>query len=452
MVNKKQKGQKQNRREFLTSSVAGAGAGLLVLGTSQTAKGEVVTQPGRGRIARNWKLKYHENFGKPLPVDSAPWVRDPLGEDSPWYVDDFARLNDAGDWFKVHGGENFERHINSFDILRKRVSFGKDGWLTAEVAARDYDKDGEPKNTPSFHNTTVPHGGRAGRFEVPHDGGLLIRPTDALPHHYRVECTLRTIDFGGMRHGDFRYDGEYNGYDVGDGCKTNWPWKQYGSYSGPADMCNSNFNEVRNANGYYFLSIMDYPNPAPHNNIFIHNKRKVNMDAYNVTGGGYISICDPANGELYNYNGPKSTHNAINEIFMDGSQFKGRDIGYNEFIMETECGTFYSGRQSDPPIVSAAEIKPEVMPKESYQFAIERDKTGYTMEMSGNFRFIGQATLRYHRDFIQNGLPIWHYNNTPEEYNGQFDRSFTVEGEYGSFTRACPRNTHKLNPISWRLE
>jgi hypothetical protein len=426
MVNKKQE-RKQNRREFLTSSVAGAGAGLLVLGTSQTAKGEVITQPGRGRVARNWKLKYHENFGKPLPVDSAPWVRDPLNENSPWHVDDPYRQNDAGDYFKIVGGENFERHINSFNLMRKRVPFGDDGWLTAELAARDYDKDGTPENPPSLRNVTVPHGGRAALIDEPsHDGGLLIRSTDALPRHYRIEYTLRTIEFGGMRNGDFRYDGKFNGYST-EGCKTNWPWKNGGDFSGPANMCNSNFRDVRFANGYYFLSIMDYPNPAPHNNVFIHHHRKVNMDAFNVIGGDQYDICNPAAQETYNYGGPKSTHNAINELFITPSDGRG-----NNFISETECGTFIQG-QVDPILVSAAEIKPELMPEQTYQFAIERDETGYTMEMSGNFRFIGQATLRYHRDFIQNGYPIWHYNNTPEEYVGQFDDSFTLSGEYGSF-------------------
>lgn len=430
MVDKEQhKDNQLNKREFLASA-AGAGTGLFGLseGTLVKAKGENPTN--EVKKARNWQLKYHENFGKPLPVDSAPWVRDPLGKESPWYVDDPAKLNDDGKWFEIHGGEDFNRHIESFDILRKRVPFGEDGWLTAEIATRDYDENGTPENTPSLQNTTLPHGGRAGHLKVPHDGGLIIRSTEALPRHYRVECTLRSISFGGMRNGSFEYNGKFNGYEKG-GCKTNWPWKQRGSFSGPASMCNSNFRDVRFANGYYFLTIVDYPNPAPHNNLFIHSHRKVNMDAYNVTRGGYMSICNPATKELYNYNGPKSTHNAINEIFMDGSRFNNRPIAYNEFLMETECGTYFG---ENPPIVSAAEIKPELMPEQSYRFAIERGPTGYTMEMSGNFRFIGQATLRYHRDFIQNGYPIWHYNNSPEEYDGQFDQSITIEGEHGSFT------------------
>jgi hypothetical protein len=431
MVDKDQRSQKQNRREFLTSSVAGAGAGVLVLGTSQTAKGEVVSQSGRGRIARNWKLQYHENFGKPLPVDSAPWERDPLNEDSPWHVDDPWGQNDHGEYFKIFGGEEFERHLDSFDVLRKRVPFGKDNWLTAELAARDYDKDGDPESfadpdwTPSLRNVTLPaQGGRAAKLEVPHDTGVFIRPTDALPSQYRVEYTLRSISFGGERNGSVYYDGKYNGYQT-DGCKTSWPW-DWGNqdYSGPASMCNPNFRDVRSQNGYYFLSIVDYPNPAPHNNLMIHHQRKVNMDGFNVTHGGgeKYYVCNPAAKELYNYDA-ESTRNAINAFYP----------GDGDRVHVSECGQW--GKNEDPkssPLVSTAEIKPELMPDESYQFAIERDEDGYAVEMSGNFRFIGEATLRYHRDFIQNGRPIWHYNNTPDEYDGQFGGSETISGPHGT--------------------
>lgn len=420
-----------NKREFLASA-AGAGTGLLGLSKGTIAKENEVNRSNKGKKAKNWKLKYHENFGRPLPVDSASWVRDPLGKESPWYVDE---LSDDGELFKIRGGDDFERHLDSFDILRKRVPFGKDDWLTAELAARDYEGDGEPKTPPSLHNVTLPNGGRAARLEVPHDSGLLIRPTNALPSQYRIECTLRTISFGGERNGSLKYDGKFNGYDT-EGVKTNWPWKNSGDFSGPADMSNNNFSDVRQENGCYFLSIMDYPNPAPHNNVFIHNHRKVNMDAYNTNApwADSYAVCNPATKELYNYTAPKSTYNGINQLYINGSQFRNSDIGYTDYIIETECGTF-TNKPEEPSIVSTAEIKPELMPKEAYQFAIERDETGYAMEMTGNFRYIGQATLRYHRDFIQNGLPIWHYNNTSETYDGQFDQVLTYSGPYGSFSR-----------------
>ena len=69
------------------------------------------------------------------------------------------------------------------------------------------------------------------------------------------------------------------------------------------------------------------------------------------------------------------------------------------------------------------------MPREDYTFAIERDKTGYTLEVSGKFARVGHETLRFHRDFIDSsGRPIWHYNNTPAQYDGRFDRSLVQNG------------------------
>jgi hypothetical protein len=75
------------------------------------------------------------------------------------------------------------------------------------------------------------------------------------------------------------------------------------------------------------------------------------------------------------------------------------------------------------------------MPDRAYSFAIERDATGYTTDMSGVFRHIGQATLRYHRNFVEDGKPIWHYNQTPGEYGGAFNTTLTFTGPYGSYAK-----------------
>ena len=65
---------------------------------------------------------------------------------------------------------------------------------------------------------------------------------------------------------------------------------------------------------------------------------------------------------------------------------------------------------------------------------MERDRTGYTLEMSGPFLHIGQATLRVHHKFVEDGRPIWHYNQTPGEYDGRFDRALTHKGPAGTYT------------------
>lgn len=377
----------------------------------------------KGKLDNKWKLKYKENFGEDLEINNGAWVRDDYGGDSPWNVN--GEIDEDGEFFHVKGGKDFERHLDSFWMMRKREAFGEDGWLTVELAARDYKKDGQPNKPVLFNNVTLPDGNKAAKIdEKGHGGGALIRSTEPLPPEYRIEYTLKTVDFGGMRDGSFKYDGKVNGYDL-KGPKTTFPWKAGGDFSGPSDPSNPNFSGVRKENGFYFLSIVDYPDPAPHNNIFIHSHRKVNMDAYNVNGlwSDMYSVCNPESGDLYNYNSSLSTRNGINALFMNGDKFKDSDMPYTDFLIETECGSH------EGSIVSAAEIQPELMPNEDYEFAIERDESGYTMEMSGNFLHAGYKTLRYQRDFVQDGAPIWHYNNTPDEYDGQYNRSWE-NGDY----------------------
>lgn len=377
-----------------------------------------------------WKLMYHEDFQDLLSFDDIPWEIDSYGDNSPWHVD---HLDDDGEFFQIQGGNDFEKQLESFDLLRKRASFGEEGWLTAEFAVRDYDKDGQPDTEASFTNVSQ-DSQQAAELATSFDSGLIIRSTEALPSQYRVEYTLKGIDFGGKRDGSFDYDDKHNGYTI-DERKSNFPWKRQGDFSGESSHLNTNFGDVTKENGYYFLSIMDYENPAPHNNVFIHNHRKVGMDAYNVSSSwnsGY-AVCNPQTGELYSQADEQSSNNAINGIFFAGDTFRDESIGYNSFMFETECGSFYDD-DTEYSIISNAEIQPELMPEESYTFAIERTDNSYIMEMSGNFKHVGQQTLRYERDFIEDGRPIWHYNNTSEEYNGEFNSTLTFEGPHGSYS------------------
>lgn len=374
-------------------------------------------------IYDGWELKYEEDFSEDLKVDDAAWVRDDYGEDSPWYVD--GELDDNGEFFHIKGGEDFERHLDSFWLMRKRAAFGEDDWLTADLAARDYSKTGEVEKPVTFNNVTLSNGEKGAKLDEPdYGGGGLIRSTEPLPPEYRIEYKLKTVDFGGMRDGSFEYDGKTNGIkDEGD--KTNFPWKASGDFDGPSDPSNPNFGSVLGENGFYFLAIVDYDDPAPHNNIFIHTHRKVGMDAYNVNGlwsDSYL-ITNPDTGDLYKYNSDKSTRNGINAFFMNGDEFKDHDMPYNEFLIETEAGS------NEGDIISAAEIQPELMPDEDYTFAVEKDETGYTMEMSGNFLHTGNKTLRYKRDFIEDDQPIFHYNNRPDQYDGEYDHVWD-DGEY----------------------
>ncbi|WP_241684221.1 hypothetical protein [Actinomadura sp. J1-007] len=267
--------------------------------------------------------------------------------------------------------------------------------------------------------------------EPSHHGGVVIRSTRALPSEYRVEMTLRGLDFGGQRDGSWDYpDGRVNGYSP-EGCKTNFPWASGGDFSRPE----CSWADVRtDSNGFYYMSIMDYGRPAPHNNIFIHGHRKVAMDGYNryKYAGTGLRYCDPATGRYEPYQA--GTGNGVNAIFMTDDRRYPAMPG-TEYLMPSECGFAKGGA-----IVSQVDLRPELLPKEPYRFAIERRDGAYTMEMSGEFAHVGKATYRYTRGFVQDGEPIWHYNQRPGEYDGRFNGDWTWRG------RAAPSPTRTPGP------
>jgi hypothetical protein len=92
--------------------------------------------------------------------------------------------------------------------------------------------------------------------------------------------------------------------------------------------------------------------------------------------------------------------------------------------------TCYGGAASNAASpAAAAEFRPEVMPNEDYVYAVERDATGYTEEVTGNFGHgVGVRTFRFHRDFIVNNVPIWHYNNSPDQYDGRYNKTLHQNG------------------------
>ena len=150
-----------------------------------------------------WRLARSETFDGPLHVDDAPWVRDPHGETSKWNLDAF---DDDGQAWRDMSGPAFDAALRTFDVYRKRVRFGERGWLTAEIAAQDKNLDGRPDSKPGLRRVTLDGEPAAQMWEPSWDAGVLVRPTRPLPPRYRVEVTLRSIDFGvktisGLRHG-----------------------------------------------------------------------------------------------------------------------------------------------------------------------------------------------------------------------------------------------------------
>ena len=370
-----------------------------------------------------WRLVQSEAFTTPASDASAAWFKDSDAAGSRYDVDGY---DNDGAYFDAVGGPAFRKQLGTFGQFRKAVPLGSGGWLTAELAARDVNRDGKPDGVPAVRTVDLNGNPALLMNEPDHRGGVVLRSTNPLPAEYRVEVTLRTIDFGGMRNGTWDYpDGRINGYKPS-GCKTNHPWATSGDFSRkPCDWTN-----VRtDSNGFYYLGIADYARPAPRNNVFVHTHRKVVMDGYNrykYTGSRLVN-CNPLTKAFEPYS--SGTGNGVNAIFNTPER-RWPDQPGTSYVMESECGTRTTG------LVSQAELRPELMPGQSYRFAIERIAGGYTMEMSGSFRHIGESTLRYHRKFVQDGQAIWHYNQRPEEYDGAFNSTWTYSGAGGTYTHA----------------
>ncbi|NIY83709.1 hypothetical protein [Vibrio hepatarius] len=378
------------------------------------------------KIDDKWVLVASESFDNEFTTDNDDWILDTGGKNSPWYIDE---LDDFGEvWHKISDPQ-FSKNLATLNIFRKRIEFGDSGWLTAEIAAQDKDADGIPDSNPKAFTVDV-NGEKALKLDEPSwDSGILIRPTKPLPSRYRVEMTLRKIDFGGKRGGSFKYDGKFNGYTDPDNCKTNFPWTWSGSLE-REKRCE--YTPVKQENGFYYLTILDHANPSPQDNVGIHTRRKVIIDGYfsNASWSQNQAVCNPKTGELYGMD--KSTFNTVNAIFPT-------DYKNDGFFFRTECGDFdikggpYGEDKQYEGVVSSAELQPELLPKESYTFAVERDEKGYTIEIEGPFLHSGYKKMRFSHEFVEGKRAIWHYNQTASEYDGKFDRPYKFVGYSGSY-------------------
>ena len=417
--------------------VAAAGLALLLLpgapGAVATSQAPAVAPDADPDPA--WTLVYAEDFSTPLNGDVVPWIWDGHAEPFDTIVDD------AGLWYRNDYGPAWTAALNSFSTYRKEFPAGQDGWLTISLSGRDWDRDGAIEAPPSITTETL-NGVPVAVLNVPdHTGGAIIRSTRALPPRYRIEYTLTTLDFGGRRNGSLEYDGRVNGYGAA-GCKTQHPWGE-GSrtrgWSGDASAPYCEWQDVRAGpygyNGFHFLAIVDFPDPAPRNNHFWHYHRKVLMDAFSqhpdrIGNGSGGRVCDPAANTYYAYR--DGSFNVVN-LWINGlprwNPGRGSLVSNSQWFM-TSC----SAGRAEPHLSSAAELQPERMPYETYTFAIERSATGYTLETSGNFARIGRTTLRFHRPFVVDGVPIWHYNVTPGEYDGGFNADLVQDDAWGGMT------------------
>ncbi|MEE2791037.1 MAG: mucin-5B [Acidobacteriota bacterium] len=418
--------------------VATASAVILTSATpsvteSKPSSGQLLM--GNTTAQTEWTLLYTEDFSTPLNDAVAPWIWDAYSAPFDTITDD------SGQWYRNDYGPAWDAALNSFATYRKEFPVGQDGWLTASLSARDWDKDGAIEAPPSI-STKVQGEGHVAVLDVPdHTGGAILRSTNQLPSQYRIEYKLKTINFGGKRDGALEYDNRINGYSK-DGCKTQHPWGEGSNtpgWTGDASVPYCEWQGVREGpygyNGFHFLSIVDFPDPVPRNNHFWHYHRKVLIDSFSqhqdrVGSGTGGLICDPSTTHYYNYR--NSSFNTVNMWISglpDWNPDPGRLPGNSQWFM-TSCSDGIATQQ----LSSAAELQPELMPNEFYTFAIERDLTGYTLEATGNFARGGQQTLRFHRPFVVNNIPIWHYNSVGSEYDGRFNADLVQNDAYASTT------------------
>jgi len=223
----------------------------------------------------DWTLLYSEDFSTPLNDAATAWSLDDYSEPFDTIMDD------AGLYWANDYGPDGIAALNSFSTYRKEFPVGQDGWLTASLSARDWNKNGVIEDPPTLTTKQLPDGSFVAEMTVPdHTGGVIFRNSRPLPSEYRIEYKLKTIDFGGKRGGEIEYDNRINGYSTespeADNCKTQHPWgeaSRSGIWSGDASIPYCEWNGVREGpvayNGFHFLSIVDVDNPAPRNNQYV---------------------------------------------------------------------------------------------------------------------------------------------------------------------------------------
>ncbi len=213
---------------------------------------------------------------------NAPWVRENYAEPFDTIMDD------NGQWYRNDYGPAWTTAFNSFRTYRKEFPVGQNGWLTASLSARDWNADGVIESPPSI--TTRGAGRRSAwpKINVPdHTGGAIFRPTQpaARPVPHRVQAQDDRLRRQAQRLDQLRRQGQrlLHRRDARPSTRgARAPTARAGAATPSAPYCE--WQDVRSGpygyNGFHFMSIVDFANPAPRNNHFWHYRRKVLMDSF----------------------------------------------------------------------------------------------------------------------------------------------------------------------------
>ena len=186
-------------------------------------------------------------------------------------------------------------------------------------------------------------------------------------------------------------------------------------------------------NGFHFMSIVDFANPAPRNNHFWHYRRKVLMDSFSQhpdrvgtgTGG---RVCNSNTNTYYNYR--DGNFNTVNmwisgmPNWNPGARRPGRQLPvvHDQLLRRRGRAAALVGGRA-PAGADAQQVL-------HVRDRARRDR----------LRARGQRQLRPRRPedaalppaFVVNNVPIWHYNVNAGEYNGQFNGNLVQNDNNGS--------------------
>lgn len=373
----------------------------------------------------DWVVKYEEDFTTPV-AEPDEWVRDTYEEQKDEFWGDFGY---AEQWHYAqdHNGASLEVALSEFGAYRKSYSFGQDDWLTIESYARNAGDD--PDTPPEEGGKFIINGdGKAVLVCKKHTDAAIIGSTNPLPSTYRLEVTVGNIDVGGLNQDE-------NGRDVP--LSGNWdawtreepnPYVDYTGLRRNGYFCNGEYlsagpwveTDATSQNGMYFLGIVDYGNPRPQNNTFIHYHRKLAFDADNNGHNPWSYV--------YDENGNKKLDGSryISMLWLDA---------YKSNAWTSGC-EFYSYTSRGPE--HGATMVDKYLPGEEYTFAVIRTPESYTMEVTGNFYYAGQHTYTYTKPHVDENAPAglsgwtYHFNQTVEELQGMIPPTADDKYDYGN--------------------